>query len=214
MQANPSSHNQVRPLPWLLLVLAIVFATAAPAFAAGPAPDNKTAAYEVKFMQNMIDHHAMAVMMGEMCLAKATHQELREMCQEVVTTQTQESETMKTWLATWYGKNYEAKMSGKDERQMRELESLSGAEFEKAFMPMLVDHHRIALQRAAVCLQRAYHSELINMCGDIVTAQAAEIKQLRQWMCEWYQLCTNPRKAGDDDGADQEEQGGEDDNNG
>lgn len=207
MQATPSIPGRARPRSLRALGLLMMLVTAAPVLAAGPAPDDKTTKYEIKFMQNMIDHHAMAIMMGEMCLAKATHQELREMCQQVVTTQTQESETMKSWLATWYGENYEAKMSSKDERQMRELERLSGAEFEKAFMPMLVDHHRIALQRAAVCLQRAYHPELINMCSDIVTAQAAEIKQLRQWMCEWYQMCTNPRQRNDEDNSGDNEDG-------
>ena len=211
MQATQFLPGRTRPQSSWLLGLLTMLAAATPAFAAGPAPDDKTAKYEIKFMQNMIDHHAMAVMMGEMCVAKATHQELREMCQQVVATQTQENQTMKSWLATWYGQSYETKMSGKDQRQIRELESLSGAEFEKTFMPMLVDHHRIALQRAAVCLQRAYHPELINMCGNIVTGQAAEIKQLRQWMCDWYQLCTNPRKAGDDDDADQDD---EEDNDG
>lgn len=207
MQATPSIAARARSQPSWLLPLLMMLVITTPALAAGPAPDDKTTKYEIKFMQNMIDHHAMAIMMGEMCLAKATHQELREMCQQVVTTQTQESETMKSWLATWYGENYEAKMSSRDERQMRELERLSGAEFEKAFMPMLVDHHRIALQRAAVCLQRAYHPELINMCSDIVTAQAAEIKQLRQWMCEWYQMCTNPRQRNDEDNSGDNEDG-------
>lgn len=194
-----------QPYAWLVALTAL-FITAGPASAAEPAPDAKTAKYEVKFMQGMIDHHAMAIMMGEMCLAKATHQELREMCQQVVTTQRQESETMKSWLATWYGQSYQAKLSGKNQRQMRELEQLSGAEFEKAFMPMLVDHHRIAIERAAVCLQRAYHPELINMCGDIVKAQADEIKQLRAWMCEWYQMCTNPRKPGANSDDDEQEE--------
>lgn len=207
MQATPSIAARARSQPSWLLPLLMMLVITTPAVAAGPAPDDKTTKYEIKFMQNMIDHHAMAIMMGEMCLAKATHQELREMCQQVVTTQTQESETMKSWLATWYRENYEAKMSSRDERQMRELERLSGAEFEKAFMPMLVDHHRIALQRAAVCLQRAYHPELINMCSDIVTAQAAEIKQLRQWMCEWYQMCTNPRQRNDEDNSGDNEDG-------
>lgn len=206
MQALPSIRSHARRQPSRSLALAIALLIAAPAFAAGPAPDDKTTKYEIKFMQNMVDHHAMAIMMGEMCLAKATHQELREMCQQVVAAQTQENQTMKSWLATWYGRTYEAKMSGKDEQQMRELQRLSGAEFEKAFMPMLVEHHRMAIEGAAVCLERAYHPELINMCGEIVSAQATEIKQLRQWMCEWYQMCTNPRNAQGGNGANHEEQ--------
>ena len=206
MQTTPSIPGRARPPSSRALGLLMMLVTAAPVLATGPAPDDKTTKYEIKFMQNMIDHHAMAIMMGEMCMAKATHQELRDMCQEVVTAQTQENQTMKSWLVTWYGRTYEAKMSGKDERQMRELEGLSGAEFEKVFMPALIEHHRMAIESAAVCLERAYHPELISMCGDIVSAQATEIKQLRQWMCEWYQMCTNPRNTEGGDGADHEEQ--------
>lgn len=187
-----------------LLSLIVALAVSTPSFAAGPAPDTQTSNYEIKFMKGMIDHHAMATMMGETCLSKAVHQELREMCQEVIAAQKQENDTMKSWLTTWYGKSYEARMSDKDRKQMRELEKLSGADFEKAFMPMLVEHHRMAIESAAVCLERAYHPELINMCGDIVSAQAGEIKQLRQWMCEWYGMCTNPRAKSGNDNNDNE----------
>lgn len=207
MKTSCGSHHSRARLPVLLLSFIVALAVSTPSFAAGPAPDTQTSNYEIKFMKGMIDHHAMAIMMGEMCLSKAVHQELREMCQQIVAAQKQENDTMKSWLATWYGVSYEARMSDKDRKQMRELEKLSGADFEKAFMPMLVEHHRMAIESAAVCLERAYHPDLINMCGDIVTAQADEIKQLRRWTCEWYGMCTNPRAKGGNDSNDDGNEG-------
>ena len=44
------------------------FAAAGQANAAAPAPDVGTSKYEIRFMEMMIDHHAMAVQMGAMCL--------------------------------------------------------------------------------------------------------------------------------------------------
>ena len=59
--------------------------------------------YELRFMTEMIDHHAMAVEMGEMCLSRAVHPELLAMCQEIIAAQMQEIETMQAWLQDWYG---------------------------------------------------------------------------------------------------------------
>jgi uncharacterized protein (DUF305 family) len=41
--------------------------------ASGPAPTQSATNFEIKFMTDMIDHHHMAVMMAEMCIAKAIH---------------------------------------------------------------------------------------------------------------------------------------------
>jgi uncharacterized protein (DUF305 family) len=77
----------------VILVLAAMFAAfATPALADAPAPDQQTAKYEIKFMQNMIDHHAMAVMMAEMCTMMAVHEELIAMCEDIMVTQSAEIE--------------------------------------------------------------------------------------------------------------------------
>ena len=45
--------------------------------ASGPAPTKAQARYEIDFLQDMIDHHMMAVMTAELCVEKAVHEELR-----------------------------------------------------------------------------------------------------------------------------------------
>lgn len=142
-------------LAWLVavgLALNVGLATSMPLLADSPAPEQSIANYEVRFMEEMIDHRTMAVMMGELCLEKAVHQELRTMCEEIIAAQTQEIETMQSWLQEWYGISYEPQMKPGDMQEMEKLAATSGEEFEIMFMEMMIKHHAKAIKQAARCL--------------------------------------------------------------
>ena len=153
------------------------------------APDRRTARFEIDFMKDMIDHHAMAVEMAEICLTKAVHEELRATCENIIAAQSAEIERMQTWLRDWYGISYEPRMTRGDQRTLGRLASLSGAEFEIEFMQMMIEHHERAIREAEDCLQRAAHRQLRRLCENIIETQSAEIEQLQTWLCEWYQIC-------------------------
>lgn len=177
----------------LLLTLAVVFGSslvmAAPARANEPALDKATARYEVDFLQDMIDHHAMAVMMGEMCVEKAVHEELRVLCEEIIAAQSQEIAAMQSWLQDWYGIGYEPEMTNGEMQRMHKLHELSGAEFEIEFMEIMIRHHEKAIREAEGCVERAYHGELVELCQNIIETQRAEIEQMEAWLCAWYSIC-------------------------
>ena len=155
-------------------------------FAEAPAPDKQAAKYEIGFMEDMIDHHAMAVMMAEMCLMQVTHSELVTTCENISTTQSQEIEMMQTWLQDWYGISYEPRsMMGKMEGHMM----MDPAQFEVWFMKRMISHHATAIKEAERCLEEAYHTELISMCQNIIVAQSQEIEMMQAWLCEWYGVC-------------------------
>ncbi|MBI3964988.1 MAG: DUF305 domain-containing protein [Chloroflexi bacterium] len=122
-------------------------------------------------MEDMIDHHQMAVHTATMCMEKAIHPELRDLCQQIVTTQTQEIQMMQSWLASWYGVRHEPHMNAGHMREMERLASLSGAEFEVAFMEMMIRHHAMAVKEGERCVERAYHGELRQLRQDIITSQ-------------------------------------------
>lgn len=185
-QEKPSSVGHITGG---LLALVVALVLAAPAAASAPAPQKSTAKFEVDFMTGMIDHHAMAIEMGEMCLDNAEHAELRAMCEDVVSAQSQEIETMQAWLEDWYSVSYEPEMTPGEMRQMEKLDALAGAEFEIRFMEMLIRHHRMAITEAEKCVDRAYHGELRDLCQGIIEAQSAEIAQLETWLCQWYGRC-------------------------
>lgn len=172
-----------------LLAFGLALLLAGPAAAGGPAQDASGARFEVRFMTGMVDHHEMAMEMGEICLDKAVHSELVSMCEDVIATQTAEREDLLTWLSTWYGVSHEPQMTPGQERQMDKLMELSGADFEVAFMESLIRHHALAVVRAERCRDQGGHASLLAMCGDIVAAQSAEISMLQTWLCDWYDRC-------------------------
>jgi uncharacterized protein (DUF305 family) len=59
--------------------------------------------FEKAFLQQMIMHHAMAVMMARPIPEKAVHDELKATGQSIITSQTAEIEQMRGWLKDWYG---------------------------------------------------------------------------------------------------------------
>jgi uncharacterized protein (DUF305 family) len=172
----------------LMLLVMFTLAVPSPILASDPAPDPATAHYEVKFMTGMIDHHAMAVMMGQMCLEKAVHPDLIAMCQNIIAAQSQEISQMQSWLQGWYGISYSPDV--KETGSMKKLMSMSGAMFEIEFMQMMIRHHEAAVKEGQHCLRKAYHPDLLQLCQNIVTTQTQEIQQMQGWLCSWYSICT------------------------
>jgi uncharacterized protein (DUF305 family) len=173
----------------VLIGLVLALSVAVPAFADAPAPEQSTAKYEIDFMQDMIDHHMMAIMQAEVCLEKAVHEKLRQLCENILATQSQEIEQMQTWLQDWYRISYEPQMAPGMRRQVEQLAQLEGAEFEIEFMQSMIKHHLRAIKEGEKCLDRAYHSELRFLCQNIIITQTQEVELMQTWLCEWYGIC-------------------------
>lgn len=172
-----------------LMVAVLLFGAVGAAFADGPAPRPGQAKFEVEFMTMMIDHHASAVEMAELCVEKATHEELRMACEDMVAEQMHEIEMMQMWLMEWYGISHEPQISEDDMMMIEHLAMLEGNEFEVAFMQHMIEHHMMAVKEGVKCERCAYHDELQSMCQDMVESQVAEIMQLQAWLCEWHGMC-------------------------
>jgi uncharacterized protein (DUF305 family) len=178
-----------RLLACLSVAIGFLTATTTPVLAEAPAPLPSAANFEVKFMQDMIDHHMMAIMEAEICLENAISGELRSLCQEIIVAQHHEMVMIQTWLSEWYGITYEPVMKPGEMKMLERLASFEGEEFEIEFMEMMIKHHSQAVKEGEKCLRKAFHIDLLNMCEDILETQSAEIMQMQTWLCEWYGIC-------------------------
>ena len=169
-----------RPYLWAA-ALAILGALAIAAPASANAPRSKA---ERSFLVDMVAHHAMAVDMAVMAKEKATHQELKDMADDIIRTQTAEMDRMRKWLKSWYGRTVEDDMVHDEDMQM--LDEASGPEFEVLFMAMMSVHHTQAIERAKAVRRYRLHGKVRQLTGDIVRAQEREIGQLREWLVAWY----------------------------
>jgi uncharacterized protein (DUF305 family) len=187
-----SGVSAVRRMVTVAAVLSGLFGLvpAPPARADAPAANPAAGAFEVEFMTMMMNHHLMAVHMGEMCLDKAVHPELLRLCEDIVATQAAEIEQMQGWLAEWYGVDHEAVMDDPaHHQQMEDLAALDGPAFEVAFLDMMVEHHAMAVVDGIQCLRQAQHAELRSLCRRIIASQLREVVQMQAWLCLWYREC-------------------------
>jgi uncharacterized protein (DUF305 family) len=60
--------------------------------------------FDLRFMNAMIPHHEGAIVMAKDALTKAQHPELKQLANEIITSQQAEIDQMKHWRKTWYGK--------------------------------------------------------------------------------------------------------------
>lgn len=58
--------------------------------------------FDLRFMNAMIPHHEGAILMAKDALTKAKHPELKQLANEIVTSQQTEIDQMKAWRKAWY----------------------------------------------------------------------------------------------------------------
>ncbi len=67
----------------------------------------------------------------------------------------------------------------------KQLEGLSGDDFDKAFIEMMIAHHEGAVDMAELIPSRAKHDEIKTLGEAIITAQTKEIADMKQWQKDW-----------------------------
>ncbi len=60
------------------------------------------------------------------------------------------------------------------------------APFDQGFIQAMIPHHESAITMARDALQKAEQQEIKGLAQAIISAQEAEIAQMRQWLSAWY----------------------------
>jgi uncharacterized protein (DUF305 family) len=169
------------PLWAAALAILAAMSIAAPASASGP-----RSKAEREFLVDMVGHHAMAVDMAEMAKERATHQELKDLADDIIAAQTEEMDRMRRWLKAWYGREVGDDHMGHEDEDMKMLEEATGAEFEVRFIAMMSVHHTQAIERALAVRRSRIHAKTRALTRSIVRTQQREIDQLQEWLVAWY----------------------------
>lgn len=160
--------------------------------------------FEADFIRMMVPHHEGAVEMAKIAQERAEHPEIKQMAEDILTTQSSEIEQMRGWLKEWYGSEEIPSMSempmlegmpdmghghGMDAMDMQaEVEKLRNAAepFDLAFLTAMIDHHQSAIDAARVAQEKAQRLEVKEMAEAILKTQQAEIDQMTEWRKTWY----------------------------
>lgn len=66
------------------------------------------------------------------------------------------------------------------------MKNKTGDELDKIFLADMIVHHQGAVDMAEMLLKETKRPELQKMATDIITAQKAEIAQMKAWQTEWF----------------------------
>src|SRR4030042_2896875 len=60
--------------------------------------------FDKEFIEQMIPHHQMAIMMATMLLQGTDREEMKTLAQAIIDAQSREIDQMRSWYRSWYGK--------------------------------------------------------------------------------------------------------------
>ena len=136
---------------------------------------------ERDFIEHMIPHHQEAIDTASEVLERGgTTVEMRDLMNNIITAQTAEIESMKTWYETWYGETYED--TGEYQPMMRELANFREVKLDQVFLEDMIMHHMGAIMMARSIQPYIEHNEMTELTINIVGTQSAEIVQMRQML--------------------------------
>ncbi len=194
--STPSTVASTQPSPsadQAMLALASRYATALRGLH-GPV-------FEQTFLGNMISHHAAAVAMAQLELARGTHPQAKTLARQIITSQNSEITEMTTWLQQWYGLTPQQAQqkapasiqaltnqihTGMQSMQSRLATVPAGPGFDQAFLMAMIPHHEMAVVIADAVPGHATHSQVTTLARQISTSQTGQVQQMQDWLRAWY----------------------------
>lgn len=172
----------------LALVAALALSLGALAACGGEDPEAN--GIDRAFAEQMIPHHQGAVDMAEIALERAEHPELRELAEQIISSQETEIAELEDALddelagvePQSMGMSMEMMGMGMDPGMLRTMQP-----FDLAFIEMMIPHHEGAIVMSDVELRRGENSEMRDLAREITAAQEREIAQMREWRTAWAQ---------------------------
>jgi uncharacterized protein (DUF305 family) len=144
-----------------------------------------------RFIDAMVPHHQGAIAMAEVALKNAEHEKIKDLSRNIVSTQRAEIEELKSIKKEEFGtSNVPMEMSQEQMRgmgMMMDPQELARSEsFDRAFIDAMIPHHQSAIEMAKVAYEKSENPRIKKLAENIVSAQQAEIEQMKRWREQWY----------------------------
>ena len=155
----------------------------------GSAPDVRANGTDMAFVNAMIPHHEAAVDAADLALSRAEHRRLESLAEGIVQFQSAELATLRSVRDVLQDAGVEEGDLGlsKSEQGMdHDAATLRDvANFDCAFMEMMIPHHEGAIRMARAELSAGIHAELRRMSESIIDSQGFEIRQMKRFQRQW-----------------------------
>jgi uncharacterized protein (DUF305 family) len=164
---------------------------AQPESSAEPAASGEFNDADVLFVQTMIPHHEQALKMSELAAKNASREEVKKLAADIEAAQQPEIDKMRGWLKDWGRTESDGAMAGMDhsaggmagmmpDEHMQAMEKATGADFEKMFLEMMIEHHRGAVEAAKTEQAQGKNADVKALAADVEADQTAEIERIQK----------------------------------
>lgn len=145
---------------------------------------------DIAFLQGMIPHHQQAVEMSQLAETRAASDQVKALARQIDAAQEPEIQTMTVLLQQFgavvpaaedhadmgHGGTDHGGMSGMmSASQMQQLEAATGADYDRLFLQMMIEHHRGAITMSQTELRDGQSVEARQLAQQIIDAQQQEI---------------------------------------
>jgi uncharacterized protein (DUF305 family) len=146
------------------------------------------APFDAQFLDQMIVHHEGAIMSTQAMIADSDQPELRELADDILTSQQEQITQMQSWRNQWYpdletttGMMGDSMMG---DSMMGDSMMGGGADTERMYLQMMIVHHQLAVDMAERAQSDAVHPQLQDLAVTIEKEQAEQITLMRGYLGE------------------------------
>ena len=147
---------------------------------------------DVHFMQGMISHHAQAIFMSRLAAKRGANARVLKFANKIDQSQMAEIKLMQDWLrangqtAPDTSAYHTMMMPGMlSPEQIKALDEARGAEFDRQFLTLMIQHHNGALKMVEDLLASPLAAQDVDVsvfANDVTTVQTAEIATMQQML--------------------------------
>ena len=145
---------------------------------------------DLNFTQMMIPHHEQAIEMADIALDPlvGASDSVKAIATRIKNAQDSEVTKMKAFLTSWKERltgdssdHHSDQMSGMlSAEDLKKLSSLRGAEFDRAWMTDMIEHHEGAIEMAKDVLKDGKDSAVKALANLVATVQDSEILEMKK----------------------------------
>jgi uncharacterized protein (DUF305 family) len=151
--------------------------------------------FDLRFLDQMVPHHQMAVHSAQMMIANSERPELRDLAQRIISAQQTEIDQMGQWRAAWFPDAAPAPsmtMMGGQGGMMGGQGGMMGdqAQMDRLFLEMMIPHHEAAISMARQALDESERPEMRGLAEEIISSQTAEIDEMRGYLRDFFGVTT------------------------
>ena len=146
------------------------------------APATPQTSPERSFLSGMIAHHEGALEMVRVAMPDLKDPEVRALAESILNEQDKEIGVMRALLARLGGLDQAAYQAMAREMAAMVVRLRGARDRERAFVELMLEHHKGAVEMALEALLKAKDREVLDLAKAIALAQTEDIHRFRLWL--------------------------------